>query len=148
MQTPKRSVDATGGNVAVAVSNDVVAKSSVAATREFRHVVASFDEIARNQRGQLISTIGAALRDAGLSAGTLSVGMGALAAIMAGIGIVHGAESLGKMATETQAASAAAGMSIEQFSRIQGAMSLMGLKTDEANTALRSVCRACWRSSY
>lgn len=105
--------------------------------RESRHVIGLFDSLARGQRGQAISSIGAAARDAGLGVGALGASMAGLVAVMGASAIIHGAESMGKWATETRAAASAAGMSLPAYSSLQGALSLMGLKADEADTTLR-----------
>jgi hypothetical protein len=105
--------------------------------RESRHIVGLFDSLARGQRGQAISSIGAAARDAGLGIAALSTSMIGLVAIMGGAAILRGAESMGKWATETRAAASAAGMGLESYSQLQGALSLSGLKANEADAALR-----------
>ena len=105
--------------------------------RESRHIVGLFDSLARGQRGQAISSIGAAARDAGLGVGALSVSIGGLVAVMGGAAIIRGAESMGKWASETRAAASAAGMSIANYSALQGALVLTGEKAGEADTTLR-----------
>lgn len=107
--------------------------------REMRHVVGFFDAISRGQFGQALSSIGAGLRDAGARAGVLGVGIGALFAVMAGRHILKSAEELGRWATEARAAASAAGMSLEAYTRLQGALTLTGLKATEADGALRQM---------
>lgn len=107
--------------------------------RESRHIVGLFDSLARGQRGQAVSSIGAAARDAGLGIAALSTSMVGLVALMGGAALIHGAESMGKLAADARANAAAAGMSIEAYSRLQGALVLTGAKADEADTSLRKV---------
>lgn len=105
--------------------------------RESRHIVGLFDSLARGQRGQAISSIGAAARDAGLGVGALSASIGGLVALMGSEALLRGAERMGRWAAETRAAASAAGMSIESYSALQGAFTLMGMKAGEADTTLR-----------
>jgi hypothetical protein len=105
--------------------------------RESRHIVGFFDSIARGQRGQALSSVGAAARDAGLGVGALATSMGALVAVMAGGAILRSAEHLGAWAERTRAAASAAGMGIQEFSSLQGAMTLTGVKADSANASIR-----------
>jgi hypothetical protein len=124
---------ALAGNAA----GGIVSRLGAIFQREMRHVVGFFDSIARGQRGQAISSLGAAARDAGLGVSGLAVSMGALVAFMAGHAIFHGAEAMGKMATELRAGAAAAGMSIPQYSGLQNSLGLLGLKGEEADATMR-----------
>lgn len=110
---------------------------SAAAFREGRHVVALFDELSRGQRGAMFSSLGAMARDAGLGVAGLSTGIGGLVAVMGSRAILHAAENMGKWAAALQAGASATGMSLEQFSRLSGAMDLIGAKEGEADSALR-----------
>ena len=105
--------------------------------RETKHIVAAFDSLASGHRGQLFSSIGSAARDAGLGVGSLAGSVAVLAAVMGTAAILRGAESMGKWATETRAAASAAGMSIQAYSSLQGALSLVGVKGTEADATLR-----------
>jgi hypothetical protein len=102
-----------------------------------RHGMALLDEASRGQRGAMISSLGAAARDAGLGVAGLTTSMAGLVAIMGASAIVRGASEMGKWATETRAAASATGMSIQQFSALAGAMTLMGLKGEEADASMR-----------
>lgn len=104
---------------------------------EARHVVALFDEMASNRRGAFISTLGASARDAGLGVAGLTASVAALAAIMGTAAILRHAEALGKWAMETRAAASATGMSLASYSQLQGALTLTGLKGEEADATLR-----------
>lgn len=105
--------------------------------RETKHIVAAFDSLASGHRGQLFSSIGSAARDAGLGVGSLAGSVAVLAAVMGTAAILRGAENMGKWATETRAAASAAGMSIQAYSSLQGALSLVGVKGTEADATLR-----------
>lgn len=102
-----------------------------------RHIVPLFDEAARGQRGQMVGTLGAAARDAGLGVGSLATSMGALVAVMGTVALVHGAADMGKWATSTQAAAAAAGMALAPYSQLQGALRLTGESSESADTTLK-----------
>ncbi len=101
------------------------------------HGVALVDEGARGNRSAMMATMGAALRDLGLSTGTLIGGMTGLAAVMATVKFAEGASTAAQFAQATSNAAAAAGMSVTQFSQLQGALVLTGMKSDAADTALR-----------
>ena len=111
--------------------------STGSASLEMRHVVAGFDELARGQRGALFGTIGAAARDAGLGITAMATSVAGLVAIMGAGAILHHAVSLGEWATKTRAAASAAGMGIQQYSALQGALSLVGVKAESADATLR-----------
>ena len=106
-------------------------------SRMMRHLVGLFDSLARGQRGQAMSSIGAGLRDAGLGVTTLATSMGGLVALMGTAAVLRGAENMGKWATETMANASAVGMSVEQYSLLQGVLKEVGLKGDEADATLR-----------
>ena len=137
-----REAAAAQGTVAAATrattaaTNEAAAASSIL-SREMRHVVGLFDSIARGQRGQAMSSIGAGMRDAGLGVAALSTSVIGLVALMGGAAILRGAEAMGKWATETRAAASAVGMSLQDYSALQGALTLTGLKSTEADSALR-----------
>ena len=88
--------------------------------RESSHLVSIFDSGMRGQRGQMISSIGAAARDAGFGVTGLTASLGGLIAIMGTSALIHGAQSMGKWASETRAAASAAGMSIQNYSGPSG----------------------------
>lgn len=102
-----------------------------------RRLVSAFDELARGQRGALIATTGAAIKDMGLSASGMLAPFGALVALMGSVAILRGAENMGRWAQEAKAAASATGMSINQYTALAGAFELMGLKGDQADYALR-----------
>lgn len=109
---------------------------------ELRHITALFDEGARGQKGQIVGTLGAALRDAGLSAGALATSFGAFVAVMAAAGLVRGAEAMGKWAENVKALATASGMSVESVSAIQGALVLTGSKAEDADRALKKYAQS------
>ena len=102
-----------------------------------RHGVALVDEMSRGNRGAMMSTLGAAARDAGLGVAGLATSMAALIAVMAGGEILRGASEMGKMATELRASASAAGMGLGSYQELSGAFQLIGLKGNEADTTLR-----------
>ena len=106
---------------------------------EARHAVALFDELARGNRGAMMSTLGAAARDAGLGIGALASSMGALIVVMAGVRILEKAEQLGKWATQSRAAASATGMSLEQYTALSASLKSMGLSAAEADASFRRV---------
>jgi hypothetical protein len=105
--------------------------------RESRHIIGLFDSLARGQRGQAISSIGAGARDAGLGIMGLSAAMVGLVAVMGTEAILHHAEALGKWATEAKAAASATGMGVQQYTQFQGALRITGLSANEADSTLR-----------
>ena len=105
--------------------------------REIRHIVGLFDSLARGQRGQAISSIGAAARDAGLGVSTLVTSMGGLIALMGTAAILRGAESMGRWARETRALGVATGMTTQQVSGIQAVLTSFGMKADEADASIQ-----------
>jgi hypothetical protein len=107
-----------------------------------RRVVSLLDEGMRNQRGAMFATLGAGLKDAGLGAAGLSASMGVLVALMSGAAIIHGAEAMGKWAQETRAAASAAGMGLADYSELQGALTMIGLKGGEADASLRHLAQS------
>ncbi len=100
---------ATAANVTYATSTQAATASTRLFTQEARHVVAAFDGLARGQRGQVMASLGAAMRDTGVGATGLVAGVGGFVAFMTGAAILRGAESMGKWAEETKAAAEAAG---------------------------------------
>jgi hypothetical protein len=84
-----------------------------------------------------MSSIGSAARDAGLGVAGLATSLVGLVAIMGGAAIIRGADNMGKWATQTRAAASAAGMSLEAYSSLQGALALTGVKADSADATLR-----------
>ena len=118
------------------------AASSNIFSREIRHVVALFDELASGRRGQFIGSLGASLRDSGAGASALALGMGAVVAALGGISVLRKVEDLSKWAEQTKAASEATGLSVEQFSKLQGAFALTGMKASNAQTAMRNFAKS------
>lgn len=112
-------------------------RGSSVATNEMRHGTAIFDSLARGNKGQAVSSIGAALRDAGLSAGVLATSFGGFVALLAGGAVVRGQENLGKWVQDMQAGAAATGMSTQQYASIQTAFQLIGEKADTGDRAIR-----------
>ena len=110
-------------------------------TRESRHAVAIMDSLARGQRGQVISSIGAAMRDAGTGTSVLLTGIGGLVAAMALLGLEKKTQELGEWAAESQAAAVATGMTVNQLTRLTGGLTLMGVEGNEAITSLRQFAR-------
>lgn len=106
---------------------------------ELRHAVALFDEAARNQRGAMVSTLGAAARDAGMGVGFMSAAVAGLAVVMGTVHIAEKAEELGRWATQLKASASAAGMSVQQYSALQASLGMMGLKATEADSQLRKL---------
>lgn len=102
-----------------------------------RRFISLADEFARGQRGQMFATMGAALKDIGVSGAVAATSIGAIVALMAGRAIEHGAESFGKWAEQVKAASMATGLSIPQYSALQGALVLTGNTAESADAALR-----------
>jgi hypothetical protein len=111
--------------------------ANLARPQMIRHGVAEIDSLMRGQRGQAMASIGAAMRDAGLGAAALTTSMTGLVVLMGSAALLRGAEAMGKWATETRAAASAAGMGIESYSQLQGALTLTGMKADSANATLR-----------
>ena len=111
----------------------------ISSTQMARHGVSLFDSLARGQRGQALSSIGAAARDAGFGVAALTTSMGGLIALVAGEAILRGAENMGKWATQSEAAASAAGMGLAAYSQLQGALTLTGVKADSADSALRRI---------
>lgn len=106
-------------------------------SRMMRHIIALFDEASSGRRGQFVSSLGASLRDSGVQASSLAVGMGALVAIMGGAAIVRTAKAMAELNENIDAGAKTAGMSIHQFAQLQGALILAGDKADSADAALR-----------
>jgi hypothetical protein len=76
-------------------------------------------------------------RTSGAGVGVLTASMAGLIAVLSTGAILRAADNMGKWATEVRAGAAATGMSVPQFSAVQGALASMGLKADEANATLR-----------
>jgi hypothetical protein len=114
-----------------------VASSSTVATREAGHLVAIFDGLERGQSRQAIASIGSSMRDAGLGNAGLLAGVGGLVAVMGSVAILRGAENMSKWANQVKNASAAVGMSVPQYSQLQGALELSGVKATAADASLR-----------
>lgn len=104
---------------------------------ELKHITAAADEFFRGQKGQLVGTIGSALRDAGLSAGALMTSFGGFVAIIAGAALLNGVRAMGEWAAAARAGAIATGMSIENFTQLQGAMLLVGGKATDVDVALK-----------
>lgn len=106
----------------------------------FRELVVEMGEFARGQRGQEISTFLAAMRRLG--------GMGSLALfapLVAAIGALRVgglAREYGELAEKTDLAARAAGMSIEQYSKLQVMLELVGANGKEASRSLESLGEA------
>jgi hypothetical protein len=107
------------------------------AGNEMRHAYSLFDEGARGQTGQMVATLGAALKDAGLGAATLATSFGAFMAVAAGGELLRVTSQMGKWAETSIAAAQATGMSVSQYTQIQGAMQLTGMKAESADASLR-----------
>lgn len=105
--------------------------------QEARHAMSVVDSLASGHRGQAFASIGAAARDAGLGVGGLTASMSVLVALMAGGAILRSAQHMGEWATKTHAAASAAGMSLQAYSALQGALALTGIKADSADQTLR-----------
>jgi hypothetical protein len=106
-----------------------------------RRYVSLFDELSRNQRGAAISTIGATIKDAGLGGAGAAAGLGGLVAIGGAAAILHYAENMAKWAEQVRNASVATGMSIPEYSKLQGALELTGMKADASDMALRTFAK-------
>lgn len=119
-----------------------VGRSANVAGNEMKHLVGLFDEANRHQFGQMLSTLGASLRDAGLSAGTLATSFGAFIAVISVGAVLKGAESMGKWADGAKAIAAASGMSVKSVTEIQGALQLTGAKADDADRAIRKFAQS------
>lgn len=115
--------------------------------KETKHFVAAFDELARGQKGAFFGTMGAAARDAGFGIAALTASVVGLVAIMGGAALLHGADAMGKWAEETKASAAAVGMSIEEYSLLQGALALVGTKADVSEASLRKLTESMSTSS-
>lgn len=102
-----------------------------------RHAQAAIDSLASGHRGQFFSSLGAAAKDAGLGVAGLATSMGTLVTVMAGAALLRGAEHMGEWATNTSKAAQAAGMGISEYSALQGALGLAGVKADSADAAMR-----------
>lgn len=99
------------------------------------------DESVRGQRGQIMATLGATLKDIGVSATAAATGLGGLVLIMATERIAKGAENMAKWAEAVRAGAAATGTSVAQFSQIQGALELVGSKASAGDVSLRQLAR-------
>lgn len=106
-----------------------------------RRAISFIDEMMRHQRGQMAATVGATIKDMSLGAGALALPLGGLAAVLGGAAILRGAENMGALARSIRAGASAAGMSVEDYSRLTGALQLMGLKGNEADAALRQFAK-------
>ena len=133
---------AAAANVELAASETVAADASAALSRQMRHAIALFDEFKRGQIGAMFSSLGAAARDAGFGIGALATTMGVLAAVGVGIGILRGVENLGKWAVSVRAAADATGLSVNQFTRLDGAMQLLGGHALGIDAAMRNFARS------
>jgi hypothetical protein len=141
-QTAIRFTRGSDGELqAVARGIAEVGSQSRNAASGLRFFVTAGDEIARGQRGQLISTIGAAFKNTGISAGGAAVAVGGFLAVMSAERLVRGAESMGRWAEQTKAAAAAAGTSVESYSKLSGALQLLGAKAESADSSLRIFSR-------
>lgn len=121
----------------VKMATSVETQVSGVFTRMIRHIVSLFDSLARGQRGQAMSSIGAMARDSGAGVMALTTSVGGLLAVMGTAAIFHHAEALGKWATETRAMAAASGMSVQDLSSMQGALKLTGMGAEDANTTIK-----------
>lgn len=141
-QTQIRFTRNTDGELqAVARGIGEVGNQARNSASSLRFFVTAGDEIARGQRGQLISTIGAAFKNTGISAGGAAVAVGGFLAVMSAERLVRGAESMGRWAEQTKAAAAAAGTSVESYSKLSGALQLLGAKAESADSSLRIFSR-------
>lgn len=141
---PSRQAAMASGTITAETSAFAMGGAERAAAgfnRELRHVVAFFDEAARGQRGAMFSTLGAAMRDAGVSAGKLATGIGAFVAVATVGALIKGAENMGRWAEESKAAANATGMTVNQFTRLQQSLVQLGEKQESADTALRTFAR-------
>jgi hypothetical protein len=111
------------GSTASAMSG--VEGNSARLSKELGHGVAMFDELASRRFSQMMSTIGAALRDAGFQTGVLIAGMVGLSAVMAFEGLNHLMNRFGELALKQRTAAGAAGMSIDQYSRLASLFALV-----------------------
>ena len=109
--------------------------------RASTHAIPIFDGLARGQRRQAIASIGAALRDLGVSSAAAIGPLGILIGVMAAFSAVKAAEGMGKWAVEVREAAIAANMSIADYSQLQGALELSGLKATSADTALKAFAK-------
>lgn len=118
-------------------SADKSRKGLLLIQHELKHFVAMFDDLSRHQFGQLLSSIGAAARDAGLGIMGLGGSVAALAVVMVARGIGENAKKYAELAEKTRDAAAAAGMGVQDYSALQGALQLTGMKADAADSAMR-----------
>jgi hypothetical protein len=121
----------------VDVGMGAASRSTAIFSREARHAVGVIDSLARGQRGGAMSSIGAAMRDAGMGTAALATSMGGLVAIMGTVAVLRSAENMGHWATETKAAASAAGMSVSQYSGLAEALKNLGYTGTEADVSLR-----------
>ena len=95
------------------------------------------DEGMRGQRGAMVSSLGAAFRRGGIGGAGSGALMGGIAVVGGAALILHEAEALGKWAEATRAAAAATGMSVQSYSKLQGALVLTGAKAESADAGMR-----------
>lgn len=136
-------------SAALAAQFGIIETSTRGATREtanfnqmIRHTVAGFDEFARGQRGALFSTLGAAARDAGLGVNALIGSMGGLVAVMVAVGIAKHTETLGKWAQQSLNVAQATGVTVAQYTQLDGALRQLGGKQGDIDAPLRAFVKA------
>jgi hypothetical protein len=106
-------------SVGTAVKDTTISMTGM--NREGSHMVALLDEASRGQRGQMFSTLGAGLRDAGLGFGSVAVAFGAIAGVA---GFERMVKNFADLAMQTRDAAAAAGISVGQYSQLQNVMQI------------------------
>lgn len=111
--------------------------------KEIAHLPAIFDTAMRGNTRQMLSSFGAALRDAGTGTTGLLVGLGGIAAIGAVEGVVRSLErwnvEVSELAEKQTNFAGAVGMSAMEFSNFSTAMKLVGGNADTAARALEVV---------
>jgi hypothetical protein len=104
--------------VATGIRN--IGNASNVATKEAGHFIAILDGLARGNLRQVIASIGSALRDTGLGTAVLLTGVGALAGALGTAAFERMVARFGELALKEKAAAAAAGIGIEDYTRLAG----------------------------
>ncbi len=103
-------------------------------TYAVRKLITVLDETARGQSGQRISTIGSAIRDLGVGRALpiiAPIGLG-----LAAIEVTHLVSEYSKLATKTDDAARAAGVGVEEYSRLARVLQLAGISAERLPTAM------------
>lgn len=113
-----------------------IGTSGSVATREVGHLTAIFDELMRGNFRQVISSIGAAFRDANFGAAALAGTVGALAVTVGGIAFERMIARFADLAVKERDAAAEVGMGIETYSHLRAEFDMVSASGTSFSSSL------------